>query len=146
MAAMLNDLALACEHIRKVRRNPAVLKIFEDLGCEGLLPDTAEGGGPGGAWSIAVLAKALFRGKLDSKENFRLLFGKENSASLVHRLARSCSHCERSEIRSGIKVSACKGCRVLYYCSSACQKLAWPEHKPMCLEMRKSAGRLVQNN
>jgi ankyrin repeat protein len=140
---LLNDLISASRHLRKVRRNPAVCHIFESLGCDGLI---GEEGGTGGAsatnMSIASLAQAMFRGKLDSEANFRLLFETEKAASVVHRLARCCSHCQRSEIRSGTKVLACKGCRVVHYCSPACQRLAWPQHKASCLQAaaRKSAA------
>jgi ankyrin repeat protein len=141
LAELLKDLISASQYVRKVRRNLAVRKIFEDLGCEGWMLNTAEeGGSPSAPSSIAPLAKAMFRDKLDSEANFRLLFGSERAASVVHRLAKSCYHCQRSEIRSGTKIAACKGCRSVHYCSAACQKLAWPEHKAQCLR-KKSAGR-----
>src|SRR5690606_20712992 len=31
----------------------------------------------------------------------------------------------------------CMGCRVVYYCSRACQRRAWPEHKPSCMQAQQ---------
>ncbi len=34
--------------------------------------------------------------------------------------------------RAGGKLRRCAGCKAIRYCSSECQKIAWPAHKPQC--------------
>lgn len=34
----------------------------------------------------------------------------------------------------------CSGCRTAYYCSSRCQRVCWPRHKPMCKALAAAAA------
>jgi hypothetical protein len=38
------------------------------------------------------------------------------------------------------KAHKCSRCRTAYYCSSRCQRLSWPQHKPVC-KVLVAAGR-----
>jgi hypothetical protein len=42
---------------------------------------------------------------------------------------------ERNECENCLQYAEnrCKGCRLVYYCSPACQKLDWKDHKVICL-------------
>lgn len=40
--------------------------------------------------------------------------------------------CERCKNRKGAKLYLCKGCKCTHYCSYACQKRDWKEHKAQC--------------
>jgi hypothetical protein len=46
-------------------------------------------------------------------------------------LDERCNHCDTHAAAFKI-FSRCGRCRVVKYCSSACQKAAWPEHKKFC--------------
>jgi hypothetical protein len=34
----------------------------------------------------------------------------------------------------------CSGCRTAYYCSSRCQRVCWPRHKPVCKALAAAAA------
>ncbi|PIL27077.1 hypothetical protein GSI_10216 [Ganoderma sinense ZZ0214-1] len=44
---------------------------------------------------------------------------------------RSCDRCKKEEA-GDVKLLLCSRCRVVLYCSSACQKSDWKTHKPRC--------------
>jgi hypothetical protein len=46
-----------------------------------------------------------------------------------------CGMCKRGDI-CGVPLQRCNGCRIVYYCSKAHQKKAWPLHKQICGQMR----------
>ena len=54
----------------------------------------------------------------------------DGSAPLPH----CCALCgkTKSELAAGEKLRSCSGCGVARYCSSECQKTAWPGHKKEC--------------
>ena len=43
-----------------------------------------------------------------------------------------CSKCMRTPAGDGIKTSVCSGCMTTRYCSDACQRDDWKEHKLVC--------------
>lgn len=48
----------------------------------------------------------------------------------------ACDHC--SAVCDAGALHTCSGCRVARYCGRACQKRAWPTHKPVCLAIRSA--------
>jgi hypothetical protein len=57
-----------------------VLSTFQTLETDGWMISTPEEQGKSSTLCIATLVKAMFRRKLDSEANFRLLFGCERAA------------------------------------------------------------------
>jgi hypothetical protein len=47
-------------------------------------------------------------------------------------LGRCCALCQRQEA-AGEVFARCSRCRTHYYCSTACQRQAWPTHGPHCI-------------
>lgn len=47
-----------------------------------------------------------------------------------------CAHCGKTkdEVK---KLSLCSGCKSLMYCSTICQRTAWPDHKKQCKQLTK---------
>jgi hypothetical protein len=45
----------------------------------------------------------------------------------------NCAACGRYD---PAKNQICEGCKVVHFCDRACQKAAWKNHKPICLELR----------
>lgn len=43
-----------------------------------------------------------------------------------------CLMCGRTDTQDGGKLLTCGGCHAASYCSRACQKAHWPEHKSLC--------------
>ena len=43
-----------------------------------------------------------------------------------------CGHCGMSETAEARKFSVCARCKLVRYCSAACQKVAWRSHKAAC--------------
>jgi len=54
------------------------------------------------------------------------------SNSRDRRLSSTCGQCHGSNHTPDAKMSICSGCRLTRYCSAACQKAAWQNHKPFC--------------
>ena len=56
---------------------------------------------------------------------------RETLAFDVH---KCCGKCGRWQIGddSGLKLSVCERCRLVYYCSIACQKRDWKSHRQIC--------------
>lgn len=48
-------------------------------------------------------------------------------------LVQSCNHCKKP-CSEEVKLSVCSACKKARYCSSACQRAHWPEHKPFCIK------------
>jgi hypothetical protein len=48
-----------------------------------------------------------------------------------HKVCKTCESCEG-------KMLTCAGCKFEYYCSAACQKKDWPNHKAVCKAAQKS--------
>jgi len=47
-------------------------------------------------------------------------------------------------LRNTKKVTACAGCRVIYYCGSAYQKADWPNHKKLCKTIQTQIAHVYQ--
>jgi hypothetical protein len=45
---------------------------------------------------------------------------------------KACTRCGTPEFVAGVKLKMCGGCEAVHYCSVACQKAHWKEHKPQC--------------
>jgi hypothetical protein len=43
---------------------------------------------------------------------------------------KHCAQCGRTRTLDGKKLLICAGCQSIHYCSSECQRLHWPIHKP----------------
>lgn len=56
----------------------------------------------------------------------------------------TCGWCGKAE--EGEKLQLCTGCKNVFYCSRACQKLAWPDHKPVCGEWKKMRKEVKKEN
>ena len=54
----------------------------------------------------------------------------ENSAPDIANVPRVCANVECSSGAAELK--QCRGCRITYFCSTACQKKVWPAHRAMC--------------
>ncbi|KAJ7186118.1 hypothetical protein C8R46DRAFT_1026003 [Mycena filopes] len=60
-------------------------------------------------------------------------------------LGLACHKCERVldpnnklfDQNKATSLSACSGCRIIYYCSDVCQKAHWNDHKALCKVLRK---------
>jgi len=48
--------------------------------------------------------------------------------------AAACAYCEKIGKST---MSVCAGCKLVRYCSRACQKAAWPRYKPVCKSAAK---------
>ncbi|GJE85350.1 zinc finger MYND domain-containing protein [Phanerochaete sordida] len=48
-----------------------------------------------------------------------------------------CKTCAKDREAAGRKLMLCGGCKVVNYCSAACQKQHWPDHKDECLWKRQ---------
>lgn len=48
-----------------------------------------------------------------------------------------CAWCGKSQEENEKKLGCCTVCKNVLYCSRACQKAAWPEHKPLCEQMKQ---------
>ncbi|KAJ3079417.1 hypothetical protein HDU99_010947 [Rhizoclosmatium hyalinum] len=48
-----------------------------------------------------------------------------------------CSQCGVTSTQPGQELKECGGCHKVHYCGEFCQREAWPNHKPHCLEFRK---------
>ena len=49
----------------------------------------------------------------------------------------SCAKCGRGEACTGSTHRKCSRCKRVYYCSTACQKSHWKEHKKVCAAARR---------
>ncbi|GJE89739.1 hypothetical protein PsYK624_058450 [Phanerochaete sordida] len=54
----------------------------------------------------------------------------------------SCNNC--SQPSSKVTLKACSGCRMVRYCSAACQREAWPRHKRSCATSGEARAALEQ--
>ena len=45
--------------------------------------------------------------------------------------------CGKSQSDSKEEFKLCGGCKLTYYCCRSCQKRAWPQHKPICGNLRR---------
>jgi hypothetical protein len=50
--------------------------------------------------------------------------------------ARKCDVCHES-VTSGVRIEGCAACRSAYYCSKACQRVAWAGHKHICKNLAR---------
>ena len=50
-------------------------------------------------------------------------------------MPRADNECEKCE---GNAIKRCSGCRLVYYCSTACQKQDWKFHKVTCQKNKKN--------
>ncbi|OCH84049.1 hypothetical protein OBBRIDRAFT_453754 [Obba rivulosa] len=56
---------------------------------------------------------------------------------VLRRAMTQCQQCFKSPVQPGVSLFRCSGCSVELYCSRACQKKAWPDHKEKCMINRK---------
>ncbi|PAV82245.1 hypothetical protein WR25_21827 [Diploscapter pachys] len=52
-------------------------------------------------------------------------------------LGSVCSSCFKESTQAAKQVSRCSGCKVVSYCSKACQKRDWTDHKPECISLTR---------
>jgi len=84
-----------------------------------------EEGGKGGKGQIKTgTGKAGARGAAGAAEEKSKADEEEEADAVV------CGHCGISE--SGDTFSRCARCKLVVYCSAACQKVAWRSHKAVC--------------
>ncbi|KAJ1489373.1 hypothetical protein T484DRAFT_1937298 [Baffinella frigidus] len=46
--------------------------------------------------------------------------------------AAKCAQCGTCEQDCHAALKPCRGCKSVWYCSQACQKAGWEEHRPSC--------------
>ncbi|TCD65397.1 hypothetical protein EIP91_002731 [Steccherinum ochraceum] len=51
----------------------------------------------------------------------------------INRIGKRCGQCNATEMQK--RLSLCKACKYVFYCSKECQKLAWALHKSECKSM-----------
>lgn len=63
-------------------------------------------------------------------DEFEFYIRPENASQKAQKVARDrmCTVCHKTE--KGMQL--CGRCRIVYYCSTKCQKQDWPKHKPFC--------------
>ena len=64
-------------------------------------------------------------------------FRREVNAEERRWLCCSSLQCNKAQKDSSRQFKLCGGCKLTYYCSRSCQKRAWPQHKPVCLMLRR---------
>ena len=55
----------------------------------------------------------------------------------VKKDADVCDACGNSQSLLSEKLKKCQGCKVTFYCSKDCQKMAWKAHKKVCANLSK---------
>lgn len=57
----------------------------------------------------------------------------------LERQSAPCSslQCGKAQRDSEDPLKLCGGCKLTYYCCRSCQKRAWPQHKSLCLKLRR---------
>jgi len=60
-----------------------------------------------------------------------------NPKEIHRRMAIQCQYCWKPG-GPRVKLLKCKGCGMSVYCSKECQRAAWREHKPKCMESRET--------
>ncbi|CAJ1961753.1 unnamed protein product [Cylindrotheca closterium] len=51
----------------------------------------------------------------------------------------TCSHCGKQEPAESISHMSCSRCKLVHYCSKACQKAHWKHHKQYCVPISKQS-------
>ncbi|TCD62697.1 hypothetical protein EIP91_006558 [Steccherinum ochraceum] len=64
-----------------------------------------------------------------------------NPKEVHRRMALQCQYCWKSG-EPGVTLLKCGGCRRAVYCSKLCQKNAWKQHKPKCLDAQETRAGL----
>jgi hypothetical protein len=63
----------------------------------------------------------------------------ESNRTLGDHAPTSCDECGATET----KLQRCGRCRLSWYRSSSCQRLAWPKHKEFCFDAAKAKTQVV---
>ena len=53
------------------------------------------------------------------------------------RIASKCENCGASETEKQVTLRLCSGCKSIHFCSVACQRKLWPQHKHECRVLQK---------
>ena len=58
------------------------------------------------------------------------------------RIASKCENCGAAETEKQVTLRLCSGCKSIHFCSVACQRKLWPQHKHECrvLQKEQSSG------
>ncbi|KDQ10307.1 hypothetical protein BOTBODRAFT_498099 [Botryobasidium botryosum FD-172 SS1] len=83
--------------------------------------------------SSAVYAGSVSRASVEAAREANAAFTAEQRdcvASSVKAMGGRCAACGVFKKREDIKYRG--GCRIIQYCSSGCQNIHWPSHKPKC--------------
>jgi ankyrin repeat protein len=64
--------------------------------------------------------------------------GHDAVAETLVRYTSQCARCQKKATAT-VKLPACSQCRKTYYCSTACQKQNWKQHKKTCSEADDTA-------
>ena len=58
--------------------------------------------------------------------------GNSDEAHQDSEMTPQCQQCKRLGTEQNVMLRRCAGCYITQYCSKACQKVAWPQHKGVC--------------
>eukprot|EP00536_Pseudo-nitzschia_multiseries_P002245 jgi/Psemu1/5177/gm1.5177_g len=95
----------------------------------------------------AAAAQPIRRGKVNKKKKEAPTYAGNHKTGLYTRstgtsdvkvglASRTCAWCGKAEEKNKLLLE-CSVCRNISYCSKACSKAAYPEHKLMCQQMKK---------
>lgn len=122
---------MSCEEYNPLN-DPTLKVLNEALGGSGLemkwafKPDTKSGGGE--LEKLADLLDDNFQISKEKQNNPRIHSGRSKlSVQVLHPEGKHCIVCKQIN-----DLKQCGTCHKVRYCSTACQKKHWPEHKKHC--------------
>jgi hypothetical protein len=65
--------------------------------------------------------------------------GHDAVAEILIKYTACCACCQKRDT-AHVKLSACSRCLKTYYCSAACQKQDWKQHKKTCVAVAAAAA------